>query len=60
MLPSRATRVRKEDAAMPAVLVEKRNHIAYVTFNRPEVHNSFNPELLVLMGGFWEEAAESR
>ena len=41
---------------MPAVLVEKRNHIAYVTFNRPEVHNSFNPELLVLMGGFWEEA----
>ena len=41
---------------MPAVLVEKRNHIAYVTFNRPEVHNSFNPEMLVLMGGFWEEA----
>lgn len=41
---------------MPAVLVEKRNHIAYVTFNRPEVHNSFNPELLVLMGAFWEEA----
>jgi enoyl-CoA hydratase len=41
---------------MPAVLVEKRNHIAYVTFNRPEVHNSFNPELLVLMSAFWEEA----
>ena len=41
---------------MPAVLFEKRSHIAYVTFNRPEVHNSFNPELLVLMGGFWEEA----
>jgi enoyl-CoA hydratase len=41
---------------MPAVSVEKRNHIAYVTFNRPEVHNSFNPELLVLMGAFWEEA----
>jgi len=41
---------------MPAVLFEKRNHIAYVTFNRPEVHNSFNPELLVLMGAFWEEA----
>ena len=41
---------------MPAVLFEKRNHIAYVTFNRPEVHNSFNPELLVRMGGFWDEA----
>ncbi len=41
---------------MPAVQIEKRNHIAYVTFNRPEVHNSFNPELLVRMGGFWEEA----
>jgi enoyl-CoA hydratase len=56
MLASRAIECRQEDAAMPAVLVEKRNHIAYVTFNRPEVHNSFNPELLVLMGGFWEEA----
>jgi enoyl-CoA hydratase len=41
---------------MPAVLIEKRNHIAYLTLNRPEVHNSFNPELLVLMSGFWEEA----
>jgi enoyl-CoA hydratase len=56
MLASRAIECRQEDAAMPAVLVEKRNHIAYVTFNRPEVHNAFNPELLVLMGGFWEEA----
>jgi hypothetical protein len=27
---------------MPALLFEKRNHIAYLTFNRPEVHNSFN------------------
>jgi enoyl-CoA hydratase len=41
---------------MPAILVEKRNQIAYVTFNRPEVHNSFNPELLIQMGEFWEEA----
>ena len=41
---------------MPAVLVEKRNHIAYVTYNRPEVHNSFNPELMVLMSEFWQEA----
>lgn len=41
---------------MPAVLIEKRDHVAYVIFNRPEVHNSFNPEMLVLLGGFWEEA----
>src|SRR5579864_7003990 len=42
--------------AMPAVLVEKRNQIAYVTFNRPEVHNSFNPELMIQLSEFWEEA----
>jgi enoyl-CoA hydratase len=41
---------------MPALLVDKRNRIAYVTFNRPEVHNSFNPELLIMLGEFWEEA----
>jgi enoyl-CoA hydratase len=41
---------------MPALLVDKRNRIAYVTFNRPEVHNSFNPELLTMLGEFWEEA----
>jgi enoyl-CoA hydratase len=43
---------------MPAVLFEKRNHIGYVTFNRPEVHNSFNPETLVLLSGIWSEAAQ--
>ena len=41
---------------MPAVLFEKRNQIGYVTFNRPEVHNSFNPELLVRMSEIWDEA----
>jgi enoyl-CoA hydratase len=41
---------------MPALLVEKRDRIAYVTFNRPEVHNSFNPELLIMLGEFWEDA----
>lgn len=41
---------------MPAVLFEKRNQIGYVTFNRPEVHNSFNPELLVLMSEIWDQA----
>ncbi len=43
---------------MPAVLFEKRNHIGYITFNRPEVHNSFNPETLVLLSGIWSEAEQ--
>ncbi|MGO9451516.1 MAG: enoyl-CoA hydratase-related protein [Candidatus Binataceae bacterium] len=40
---------------MPAVLFEKREHVAYVTFNRPEVHNSFNPETIVRVAEAWNE-----
>jgi enoyl-CoA hydratase/carnithine racemase len=40
---------------MPAVLFEKRNHIAYITFNRPEVHNSFNPETIVRLAEAWKQ-----
>jgi enoyl-CoA hydratase/carnithine racemase len=40
---------------MPALLYEKRNHIGYVTFNRPEVHNSYNPEILVRLAETWQE-----
>ncbi len=40
---------------MPALLFEKRNHVAYLTFNRPEVHNSFNPETIVRLGEAWHE-----
>lgn len=40
---------------MPALLFEKRNHIAYLTFNRPEVHNSFSPEVIVRLGEAWQE-----
>ena len=32
---------------MPSLLFEKRGYVAYITFNRPEVHNSFNPETMV-------------
>ena len=31
---------------MSALLFEVRNHIAYMTLNRPQVHNSMNPELI--------------
>jgi enoyl-CoA hydratase len=40
---------------MPALLFEKRNRIAYLTFNRPEVHNSFNPEMMVRLAEAWQE-----
>ncbi|MFZ0889908.1 MAG: enoyl-CoA hydratase-related protein [Candidatus Binataceae bacterium] len=40
---------------MPALLYEKRNHIGYLTFNRPQVHNAFNPEMLVTMAETWQE-----
>jgi enoyl-CoA hydratase len=40
---------------MPALLYEKRNHIGYVTFNRPQVHNAYNPEVLVRLAETWAE-----
>jgi enoyl-CoA hydratase len=40
---------------MPAIMYEKRNHIAYITFNRPEVHNSFNPETIVRLAEAWKQ-----
>jgi enoyl-CoA hydratase len=42
---------------MPAVLFEKRDHIAFITFNRPEVHNAYNPETLVRLAEAWQEVA---
>src|SRR5579885_2534435 len=44
---------------MPALLFEKRGHIAYITFNRPEVHNSFNPETLARLSDAWEEVTRN-
>ncbi len=40
---------------MPAVNIETRNHITNITLNRPEVHNSFNPETLVRLAEAWQE-----
>jgi enoyl-CoA hydratase len=39
---------------MPALLFEVRDHLAYLTMNRPEVHNSINPEMLVRLCDAWE------
>ena len=39
---------------MPALLFDVRNHIAYMTLNRPQVHNSMNPELVVQLAEAWQ------
>jgi len=31
---------------MPALLYQKRDDIAYITFNRPEVRNALDPEMI--------------
>ncbi|MGH7986615.1 MAG: enoyl-CoA hydratase-related protein [Candidatus Binataceae bacterium] len=43
---------------MPAVLFEVRGHIAYITLNRPQVHNSLNPEVLVTLAESWRRINE--
>jgi len=42
---------------MPALLYEVRDQIAYLTINRPEVHNSFSPEVIVLLAESWQRIA---
>jgi enoyl-CoA hydratase/carnithine racemase len=44
----------QKERTMPALIFEKRNHIAYLTMNRPEVHNSLNPEMLVSLAAAWK------
>jgi enoyl-CoA hydratase len=40
---------------MVAFLFEKREQIAYLTFNRPEAHNAMSPEVIVRMAEAWRE-----
>jgi len=40
---------------MADLLFEKRNRIAYLTLNRPEVHNALNPEIIVRLAEAWKE-----
>jgi len=42
---------------MPALLFEIRGAIAYLTLNRPEVHNAINPEMMVQMAEAWKRIA---
>jgi enoyl-CoA hydratase len=40
---------------MPVLLTEIRGNVAYLTMNRPQVHNAFNPELMVRLARAWRE-----
>lgn len=43
---------------MEHLLFEKRGHVAYVTFNRPERHNAISPEMLVRLSDAWTEVRD--
>ncbi len=40
---------------MADLLFEKRNRIAYLTLNRPQIHNALNPEIIVRLAEAWKE-----
>ena len=42
---------------MTALLYEKRDGIAYVTLNRPEVHNAMDSEVMVRLAEAWQDFA---
>jgi enoyl-CoA hydratase len=42
---------------MSALLFDLRDGIAYLTLNRPEVHNAINPELMVRLAEAWQRIA---
>ena len=39
---------------MPAVLYEKRGHVAWITLNRPAAKNTLNAEAFVLLRDAWQ------
>lgn len=45
---------------MSVVLFEKRDHVAYITLNRPEVHNALDFEMGALLDEIWDEYNEDK
>ena len=45
---------------MSVVLFEKRNHIAYITLNRPDVHNALDFEMGALLDDIWDEYSQDK
>jgi enoyl-CoA hydratase len=43
---------------MDPLLYEKRDGVAYITFNRPEVHNAISPEVMVRLADAWVDFNE--
>ncbi len=41
----------------PPLIYEKKAPIAYITLNRPEVHNAMNPEIIVRLAAAWVDYA---
>ncbi len=40
---------------MPDLIYEKRNHIAYLTLNRPERRNTYSAEMIVCLAEAWKD-----
>lgn len=45
---------------MSAVIFEKRDHVAWLTINRPEAKNIMNADVFVLLSEAWEEVRDDK
>ncbi|MBC2710301.1 MAG: enoyl-CoA hydratase/isomerase family protein [Desulfosarcina sp.] len=43
-----------------ALIYEKKNHIAYITLNRPEAHNAIDPETVIELVDAWQDFSEDK
>jgi len=43
-----------------ALIYEKRDHIAYLTLNRPEAHNAIDPETVIELVDAWQDFSQDK